>query len=120
MYNYVLYLYVKGLAFCGTIGSSLRREYALVGDTVNTSARLMGAAMHMDKTDILCCGLTVKEVTAWFGKHPYSRKINFTQLPSVQLKGKPTKTEIFVPNYQNEDQVAIKYISDQVFFFNFL
>ena len=31
-----------GRAFCGLVGSTERREYTLMGDVVNLSARLMG------------------------------------------------------------------------------
>ena len=34
-----------GMAFCGVIGSKFRREYTLMGDAVNLSARLMGKGM---------------------------------------------------------------------------
>jgi class 3 adenylate cyclase len=34
-----------GPVFCASLGSELRREYAMVGDTVNLAARLMGARM---------------------------------------------------------------------------
>jgi class 3 adenylate cyclase len=39
-----------GKAFCGDVGSTERREYAMIGDIVNLSARLMIAA----RTYILC------------------------------------------------------------------
>ena len=33
-----------GTAFCGEIGSDARREYTVMGDTVNLAARLMQAS----------------------------------------------------------------------------
>ena len=39
-----------GRVFCGVIGNSTRREYTMIGDVVNLSARLMQAAAD----DILC------------------------------------------------------------------
>lgn len=36
----------SGLAFCGLLGTANRREYTVLGDSVNLSARLMQAALH--------------------------------------------------------------------------
>lgn len=41
----------SGKAFCGLVGSSVRHEYAVMGPSVNLSARLMGAA---EMGTILC------------------------------------------------------------------
>jgi hypothetical protein len=35
----------SGLAFCGLVGSSVRHEYAVMGSSVNLSARLMSVAL---------------------------------------------------------------------------
>lgn len=42
-----------GYVFCGTVGPKNRCEYAVIGDTVNLSARLMSAAKKLD-IGILC------------------------------------------------------------------
>lgn len=42
-----------GNVFCGSVGSEIRQEYAMVGDTVNLSAILMGVAYNK-KLNILC------------------------------------------------------------------
>lgn len=47
-----------GKVFCGAVGSHIRREYALIGDVVNLSARLMGKA---GDGGILCDLPTFKE-----------------------------------------------------------
>ncbi|CAE7935410.1 Adcy10, partial [Symbiodinium sp. KB8] len=40
----------SGTAFCGPIGSKTRQEYSVLGDVVNTSARLMQAAKAKSST----------------------------------------------------------------------
>ena len=45
-----------GDAYCGTVGSEERKEYAVVGDIVNLSARLMKAVG--DEIGVLCCSNT--------------------------------------------------------------
>ncbi len=48
--NIHIYFHLRtGVAFCGCVGSSYRQEYAVVGDIVNLSARLMVAA-KLDST----------------------------------------------------------------------
>src|SRR6185436_13209274 len=37
-----------GKIFCGSIGNDDRREYTIIGNAVNLSARLMGVASHQD------------------------------------------------------------------------
>jgi Adenylate and Guanylate cyclase catalytic domain len=37
-------VYYAGIVYCGTVGNETRREYAVVGDVVNLSARLMSKA----------------------------------------------------------------------------
>jgi hypothetical protein len=40
-----------GRIFCGSIGNDSRREYTTIGNAVNLSARLMGAAVRQDEID---------------------------------------------------------------------
>ena len=76
-----------GQVFCGDVGSSYRREYAMVGDVVNLSARLMVAAEKM-KTGVLC------DVTT---KNACKTKQEFNSLGLIDVKGKKQKIEIFAP-----------------------
>ncbi|HEX6269368.1 MAG TPA: AAA family ATPase [Anaerolineales bacterium] len=83
-----------GRIFCGSIGNASRREYTIIGNAVNLSARLMGAAAHqftiIDKRGIpiLCDRMTydgAKDV------------IEFESLPPQQVKGRQDPVPIFHP-----------------------
>jgi class 3 adenylate cyclase len=76
-----------GKVFCGSVGSEVRREYAMVGDIVNLSARLMVAALHQ-RVDILCDGSTM---------HACRGRFDFTALEPLHLKGKAHPVPVFVP-----------------------
>jgi class 3 adenylate cyclase/tetratricopeptide (TPR) repeat protein len=84
-----------GRIFCGSIGNASRREYTTIGNAVNLSARLMGAAVHQDELiekfgiPILCDRSTydaAKEV------------VEFESLPPQQIKGRVEPVEAFHPN----------------------
>src|SRR5215212_5158886 len=81
-----------GRIFCGSVGNEARREYTIIGNAVNLSARLMGAASWQDElaakymVPILCDRATydsAKEV------------VEFNPLPTQQIKGRTEPVEIF-------------------------
>ncbi len=73
-----------GQAFCGVVGNDHRREYTVMGDTVNLAARLMQAA----RQDLLC-----DQETATLAGSRFS----FEALPPLSLKGKAEPVAIFRP-----------------------
>lgn len=73
-----------GRIFCGAYGNNQRREYTMIGDTVNTSARLMQAA----KGHILCEQATWREAETRF---------DFETLEPLRMKGKAEPVPCFRP-----------------------
>lgn len=74
-----------GSAFCGNIGSPLRREYTTLGDTTNVAARLMASAKPRQ--------ILVSEST----RIRAGRGIEFESLPSIRVKGKSHPLDVCVP-----------------------
>lgn len=82
-----------GTAFCGSIGSSKRCEYSIVGDTVNLSARLMVAASKMGK-GILVDSATHQAATT---ARNSNRTFTFKALDPIMVKGKEKPIPVFKP-----------------------
>jgi class 3 adenylate cyclase/tetratricopeptide (TPR) repeat protein len=73
-----------GRAFCGPVGNDARHEYAVVGDVMNTAARLMEGAAG----EILCDEAT---------RAVAQTRVRFLGLPPMVLKGKDGPTSVFRP-----------------------
>jgi class 3 adenylate cyclase/tetratricopeptide (TPR) repeat protein len=78
----------SGRAFCGSIGSPLRREYTMIGEVVNRACRLMQAAAA---EEILCDTLTRDSVGA---------RLAFQELGSRVMKGMAEPVATFRPHGQ--------------------
>jgi class 3 adenylate cyclase/tetratricopeptide (TPR) repeat protein len=81
-----------GRIFCGSVGNESRREYTIIGNAVNLSARLMGAASKQDElidkyvVPILCDRLTFDSA---------KEAMEFKPLPPQQVKGRTEPVEVF-------------------------
>ena len=84
-----------GMAFCGIVGSATRREYTMIGDVVNLSARLMQAA----KGGILCDPATYDASRA---------AIRYDPTGSIHVKGKtgeiPVYSPVEAPGHEHEER----------------
>lgn len=72
-----------GRVYCGVVGCTVRREYTVLGDTVNLAARLMQAA----NGKILCDRATYEAAIS----------LSFLSLPTIQVKGKHDAIAVFQP-----------------------
>ena len=94
-----------GRIFCGSVGNSARREYTMIGNSVNLSARLMGAAEHMtsefarEKIPILCDRVTYDSA---------KELVEFEALPPQPIKGRSEAVEVFHPIEQKKRVVRPK------------
>lgn len=73
-----------GRAFCGVIGNARRREYTMIGDIVNLSARLMVASAG----GVLCDQATRDGAGAHF---------EYSAVPPLKLKGKKAPVAVYQP-----------------------
>lgn len=78
-----------GIAFCGPVGNRIRREYAMVGDVVVLSARLMSVA---PPNNIICDEAT----------YQYARQqIKFSELTPMPLKGFDQPVKMYSPSFDD-------------------
>ena len=87
-----------GTAFCGVVGNDQRREYTVMGDVVNLSARLMQAA----KGGLLCDDQTFRQC---------SSRIEFEQLEPLRVKGKAEPIHVSIPSLRDANAATTRVVT---------
>ena len=80
-----------GVAFCGVVGGNARREYSVLGDVVNLSARLMQRAQK-EGGGVLCDAST---------KYRVRGGLVFARFGTIKVKGKKVPVKVFRPYPEN-------------------
>jgi class 3 adenylate cyclase/tetratricopeptide (TPR) repeat protein len=79
-----------GQVFCGFVGNEQRREYAVVGNTVNLAARLMEAG---PKGDGGCIPVFCDQATYQAARS----RVKFDELPKISLRGVSAPVPVYRP-----------------------
>jgi class 3 adenylate cyclase len=87
-----------GTAFCGVVGNNQRREYTVMGDVVNLSARLMQAA----KGGLLCDDKTFRQC---------SSRLEFEKLEPLRVKGKAEPIDVAIPFLRDANAATTQFVA---------
>jgi adenylate cyclase len=82
-----------GMALLGDVGAQRRREYTLIGDTVNVAARLQELSKTHDAA-IVVSATTLARAAETDGAR--ARLASFRSVGSVAVRGRPEPLEVFV------------------------
>lgn len=94
----------KGIVIEGNIGSSIKTDYTIIGDPVNTAASLEVLTRNVKKALVVSENIKNSAKSSW----------NFVSLGMHDIKGKEKITEVYYPDHKlvNDFDVKDKIIQD--------
>lgn len=94
-----------GDAFCGDVGNGQRREFAMVGDIVNLSARLMCAC---NWGEAMCDEPTFSTINTQLRASASKLRadIEFDKLKPIMVKGKTQPLQVYTPKYKGSKSAS--------------
>lgn len=94
-----------GLAFCGSVGSLVRSEYAIVADFINLAARFMAQA---NPCEILCDETTSRCIREYFTvKRGISVMVKGQKKPVLMFKVGPASNKDHFVNIEHHELVGV-------------
>ena len=109
----------SGSCFVGAVGNSHRKECTIIGDSVNTAARLMGLSQKGVKGARVLCDSHTARHAKW------QKELNCQQVGSVSVKGKKVPLTYYCVTFElslrwnvsranDEDQMAVVGRSSEI------
>eukprot|EP00808_Paulinella_micropora_P008539 g800.t1 len=103
-----------GSAYCGVIGPRTRREYSILGDTVNLAARLM-QAVHKEFTENPPPEPALPIFTDTATQYAARESVTFRNQGRMKVKGKQHPIQFFRPDFSQKSNPVPRKMTSKIY-----